>query len=454
MTIRIACATLVVFASLASEPALARIWTDASGKFTVEAELVEVRDGKLHLKKSGGAVVVVSRDQLSAADRNYLDALDRAGKTPPVAAKTPAAAGKTAKLKTGRAEIERALGQRVKSTFAKTPLRDALRQLADQQGIEVFVDQKSLDRAGVAADAPVSAAGASDSLEQALNNLLEPRKLAWLVRDDVLLVTSAATAEELLETRVYKVPAVGGPGPTVQDRLASGVEPKSWADNGGRGTMAPWPYGLALVVSQTYAVHRQIERQFAKLLKPLRAVEAKAAPPAGGRQAQPAALDQPTDCHFVKTPLRDVAAFFARRHGAGISIDEAALRKAGMAADAPVTAEVRDVRLASALDLVLSQVGLTWTADAKGLRITTPEAADRVMVAVEYDLHDLRGLAPADATILADVLQNMVDPPTWADNGGEGTVVPLRSAIQVRQTYRVHRQIEQLLADLRQTGKR
>ncbi len=49
-----------------------RTWTDASGTFTVEAELVERKDGKVTLKKSDGETIDVPIDQLSEADRKLL----------------------------------------------------------------------------------------------------------------------------------------------------------------------------------------------------------------------------------------------------------------------------------------------------------------------------------------------------------------------------------------------
>ena len=101
-----------------------------------------------------------------------------------------------------------------------------------------------------------------------------------------------------------------------------------------------------MVITQTYAIHRQIERQFAKILRPVRAAEAKAAPPAGGRQSRLAALEQPAECRFVKTPLGEVASCFAKRHGIEVVVDETSLHDAGIATDVPVTAEVRGVRLA------------------------------------------------------------------------------------------------------------
>ena len=46
-----------------------RTWTDTTGKFKIEAELVRVADGKVELKKADGTVVSVPLDKLSAADQ-------------------------------------------------------------------------------------------------------------------------------------------------------------------------------------------------------------------------------------------------------------------------------------------------------------------------------------------------------------------------------------------------
>lgn len=58
-----------------STVAFARTWTDNTGKYAVEAELVEVRDGNVHLRKTDGSVVSVPLERLSAADRRYLNLL-------------------------------------------------------------------------------------------------------------------------------------------------------------------------------------------------------------------------------------------------------------------------------------------------------------------------------------------------------------------------------------------
>ena len=59
-----------------------RTWTDKTGKHTVEAELVEVKDGEAVLKKTDGKVVRVPVARLSKADQKYLESLGKADQKP------------------------------------------------------------------------------------------------------------------------------------------------------------------------------------------------------------------------------------------------------------------------------------------------------------------------------------------------------------------------------------
>ena len=60
--------------------ATARTWTDSTGTFSVEAELVDVRDGVVRMKKPNGSVITVPIERLSDVDRKYLE--DRANRRP------------------------------------------------------------------------------------------------------------------------------------------------------------------------------------------------------------------------------------------------------------------------------------------------------------------------------------------------------------------------------------
>ena len=50
-----------------------RLWTDDSGSFRVDAQLIEVLDGKVRLLKTNGRQSTVPLDRLSQADRDYVD---------------------------------------------------------------------------------------------------------------------------------------------------------------------------------------------------------------------------------------------------------------------------------------------------------------------------------------------------------------------------------------------
>lgn len=73
-------------------PAVARKWTSKDGRFSTEAELVEVADGKVILHKESGETVTVPLDRLSMADRRYVASVKKklAEKNKSAQAKRPA----------------------------------------------------------------------------------------------------------------------------------------------------------------------------------------------------------------------------------------------------------------------------------------------------------------------------------------------------------------------------
>ena len=52
--------------------AFARKWTDSTGTFSIEAELLDFQDGKVRLKKPNGNVITVAVDRLSQADQQFV----------------------------------------------------------------------------------------------------------------------------------------------------------------------------------------------------------------------------------------------------------------------------------------------------------------------------------------------------------------------------------------------
>jgi hypothetical protein len=58
-----------------ADDAKTRTWSDATGTFSVTAELVDVKGDTVRLKRKDGKVITVALDQLSSADQQYLASL-------------------------------------------------------------------------------------------------------------------------------------------------------------------------------------------------------------------------------------------------------------------------------------------------------------------------------------------------------------------------------------------
>ena len=88
----------------------------------------------------------------------------------------------------------------------ETPLGDVVQQLRDLAGIPIQLDQKALEEAGIAPDTPVTGKlGAGISLRSALRLLLGNVDLTYLIKNEVLLVTTKEKAETNLVVKVYPV---------------------------------------------------------------------------------------------------------------------------------------------------------------------------------------------------------------------------------------------------------
>ena len=80
---------LLVGLLLVATPVSARKWTSSDGKFSVEAELVEAKDGNVRLKRQDGKVITVPVSKLSKADQDHLSSIAKPEKKPEAAKLTP-----------------------------------------------------------------------------------------------------------------------------------------------------------------------------------------------------------------------------------------------------------------------------------------------------------------------------------------------------------------------------
>ena len=175
------------------------------------------------------------------------------------------------------------------------------------------------------------------------------------------------------------------------------------------------------------------------------------------------ALSSTTQFEFTETPLQEVIDTLKERHKIEIQIDSKALTDVGIGSDTSVTVNLKGVSLRSALNLMLKELNLTWTIQDEVLLITTPEEADNELFVKVYDVADLvecrdeRNQLSDDYDTLIDIITATVKPTSWDNVGGPGSIqgstLGTAKVLVILQTYRIHREIADLLENIRKVGK-
>ncbi len=92
---------------------------------------------------------------------------------------------------------------------------------------------------------------------------------------------------------------------------------------------------------------------------------------------------------FVDTPLSDVVTQLSDDYGIQVQIDPVALDAVGIRPDEPVTVNLHNVSLRSAMRLMLKPLQLTYIIQDEVLMITTPDEAEKQLVVKVYPVADL-----------------------------------------------------------------
>ena len=165
--------------------------------------------------------------------------------------------------------IQAALLKPTTMDFQSTPLEKAVAYLKDLHEIEIQLDNKALEDSGADAATPVDGKLAGLSLRSALRLVLGPHDLRFIVRDEVLLITTAEFAEAELVTRTYPCADLADDGnyDSLVVAITSTVKPQSWDEVGGPGSLSVVESCGSLVISQTQDTHDEI----LQLLRALRA---------------------------------------------------------------------------------------------------------------------------------------------------------------------------------------
>jgi general secretion pathway protein D len=103
-------------------------------------------------------------------------------------------------------DIQKSLKKPVEVHFESAPLSEVVNKLASMAGINVFLDPEGIAAEGVTTDTSVSIDLRKPvSLRSALNLILQPLHLSYIIQDEVLRITSEQVREGDVYSEVYHV---------------------------------------------------------------------------------------------------------------------------------------------------------------------------------------------------------------------------------------------------------
>src|SRR5262249_51738862 len=105
----------------------------------------------------------------------------------------------------GEKAIEHKLMSPSSVNFKETPLRDAIDYLRTQNAINIVPDVAALKEAGVSLEQPLSLAVENVSLKSILNTLANQVNLTWMIKDEMLQITTHERAVGKYKQVVYPV---------------------------------------------------------------------------------------------------------------------------------------------------------------------------------------------------------------------------------------------------------
>ncbi|MFC1759172.1 RNA polymerase sigma factor [Planctomycetota bacterium] len=162
-------------------------------------------------------------------------------------------------------------------------------------------------------------------------------------------------------------------------------------------------------------------------------------------------LSTETRLDFLDTPLSEAIEYFEELHQINIEFDSHALDELGIGSDTAVKDRTMSgIPLGDALDLVLRDLDLTWVPTKHVLLITTPDQAASMAENRVYPIPTEWNVSAAE---LQETIVKNASPSSWEEVGGEGAISLVGESLVIRQTYRAHNEITDLLSQLESSMK-
>jgi hypothetical protein len=101
--------------------------------------------------------------------------------------------------------IQTSLNDEVSFNFVELPLSDAVRQISEDREIPIVVDSRALEEIGLSAEEPVTMQIKNVSLRSFMRLMLRDLDLTYMIKDEVMQITTIEAAETNLVNKVYPV---------------------------------------------------------------------------------------------------------------------------------------------------------------------------------------------------------------------------------------------------------
>lgn len=170
------------------------------------------------------------------------------------------------------------LTQVIELAFSDMPFSEAVAEIHRRTGTNIVIDEIGLQDLGIRRDMPVNLELSGISARSALKILAQSVGLVIVPGDEAVVITSPDRANPLLvmtypvadlvvpipdPTKPQTLPAGAGKTPEVDPEnllglIRSTIDPNSWDNAGGRGTMKFFTSTFSLVIRQTQDNHEEI----------------------------------------------------------------------------------------------------------------------------------------------------------------------------------------------------
>jgi hypothetical protein len=435
------------------------IWTDVGGTG--------------HCQPVPGALVITQSDDMHREIRKVLRALNQLKSPPNSLLPLP-----IHPIHSRDDEIQAALRRPASLNCQGQPLDVLLAELCREHKVPLVISYRKLAEAGVERETPITLNVEGVSLLAVLQSVLSDLELTYTVRDGTLVITTPEDAEapENMRSVAYPIhdltglPATrrtGGlrdmPVPlgydceTLVQLIQATVSPESWVDVGGPGS-CEIAFDGWLLVSQTADVHRRFETALAQLRRGLSYDGHPGMLPLDSPTPNEVrledVLDQPIALRFKRQPLKAALDRLADDLDVSLVYNVKRIEEAGGNTDSLVFCDWPPAPLRDQLQRLLEPLNLAVISRDNVLQVTSVEDAESNLA---IRLYDVRPLIDADLGfaslngLIAELLTR-IEPDSWSDQGGPGSIIHFRGLLIVTQSQRLQRKVREFLAAAEEHG--